>query len=650
MAKDTIEIDVNVGEGVKSMKTLKKEFAEMQTELDGLIPGTQKYIETLQKLGSVKDEIGDLKAEIQAFAGTDAKVAAFGNVIGGVASGFQAAQGAAALLGAESEEVQKALLKVQAASALADGIKGITAMGDSLKVASNVAKQLITQILGVETVTKIAAVAQRVWNAVMAANPIMLVVVAIAALVGGVALLVSAFENSKDATELYIEANNRAIEQSKETVKSIDNEILALSGLAANEKEIIDLKRKRIAETLKQAELDALSAQAQGIKDKELDWSQKILATYLELNGAKYATQVLESDNAKASNKLLKEKVDLVKKSAAELQAFDNEQAQKKIDKDAKAKEDADAKAKKAKEDADAKAKAAAEKKKQTDLANAEHYRKEQAAFIAYEIDALQGKIDEQEQIIAEQQISTKIALGIAAPEEIDAYNKLLRERKEKEKAQDDKDWADARELANKLSADDDQKAADDQKKSDDARAVDKAKAIEAALKTVGALQDVSEAFFAHKLKAAKGNEAETLKIQKKAFEVNKAFSVARAIQDGILSVSGALANTGTLGPGAIALAAVNGVIAAANVAKILASTFEGGSPSNSSSVNVSAPGTFTQAPNVGSGGGNNQTQLNADGSVNKQGQPSVIKAYVVESESAEVSKRVNKLSEQSKI
>jgi hypothetical protein len=633
--KDTIEIDVNVGEGVKSMKTLKKEFAEMQTELDGLVPGTQKYIETLQRLGSVKDEIGDLKAEIQAFAGTDAKVAAFGNVIGGVASGFQAAQGAAALLGAESEEVQKALLKVQAASALADGIKGITAMGDSLKVAGNVAKQLITQILGVETVTKIAAVAQRVWNAVMAANPIMLMVVAITALVGAAVLLANAFDDSKSATEEYIEANNRAIEQSKETVKSIDNEILALSGLAANEKEIIALKRQRIVETQKQAQLDALNAQAQGIKDKELDWYQKIGAAVLKLQTGTDTRLLMEQKNAEASNKLVKEKVDLFKSSTAELQAFDNEQAQKKIDND--------------KANAD-KANAAAEKKKQDDLANAEHYRKEQAAFIAYEIDALQGKIDEQEQIIAEQQISTKIALGIAAPEEIDAYNKLLRERKQKEKEQDDKDWADARETANKLSAEADQKGADDDKKAADAKAADDEKLNQAAEKSVEALQGISDAFFAHKLKSAKGNEAETLKIQKKAFEVNKAFSVARAIQDGILSVSGALANTGTLGPGAIALAAVNGVIAAANVAKILASTFEGGSASNSGSVNVSTPGTFTQAPNVGGGGGNNQTVLNADGSVNKQGQPSVIKAYVVESESAEVSKRVNKLSEQSKI
>lgn len=611
--KDTIEIDVNVGEGVKSMKTLKKEFAEMQTELDGLVPGTQKYIETLQRLGAVKDEIGDLKAEIQAFAGTDAKVAAFGNVIGGVASGFQAAQGAAALLGAESEEVQKALLKVQAASALADGIKGITAMGDSLKVAGNVAKQLITQILGVETVTKIAAVAQRVWNAVMAANPIMLMVVAITALVGAAVLLANAFDDSKSATEEYIEQNKKLIEQSKETVKSIDNEILALSGLAANEKEIIKLKRERIVETQNQAQLDALNAQAQASKDKELDWYQKIGAAVLELQTGTDTRLLMEQKNAEASNKLLKEKVDLVKSSAAELQAFDNQQKQKAID---EAKAAADKANQEAKIAAD-KAKAAAEKKKQDDAKYLDELNK-------LEWEAWQLKIKKEQD-----------AASAAAQKEIDdfEYNLKLKEDIENDVKE--------RKIAKQAREDAKRKA--DQEKDDE-------RLNQAAEKSVEALQGISDAFFAHKLKSAKGNEAETLKIQKKAFEVNKAFSVARAIQDGILSVSGALANTGTLGPGAIALAAVNGVIAAANVAKILATKFEGGSATDTGSVNVSTPGTFTQAPNVGGGGGNNQTALNADGSVNKQGQPSVIKAYVVESESAEVSKRVNKLSEQSKI
>ena len=596
--KDTIEIDVNVGEGVKSMKTLKKEFAEMQTELDGLVPGTQKYIETLQRLGAVKDEIGDLKAEIQAFAGTDAKVAAFGNVIGGVASGFQAAQGAAALLGAESEEVQKALLKVQAASALADGIKGITAMGDSLKVAGNVAKQLITQILGVETVTKIAAAAQRVWNAVMAANPIMLMVVAITALVGAAVLLANAFDDSKSATEEYIEANNRAIEQSKETVKSIDNEILALSGLASNEKEIIALKRQRIVETQKQAQLDALNAQAQGIKDKELDWYQKIGAAVLELQTGTDTRLLMEQKNAEASNKLLKEKVDLVKKSTAELQAFDNEQEQKKIDKD--------------KANAD-KAKAAAEKKKQDQIAEDEYNRKR----------------------LKEEQEAEQLAADYLEQQEQEQRDKRRKAEEEDYKIRLELDQQEA-DNKERLRLEEEEK-----KKQSDAAIQD------AEAKTIEALTSLSAGYFAFKLRGAKGNAAEELKIRKQQFAVDKAFNIARAIQDGIRSVQAALTIPP---PGGQILAVVNAAIAAGNVAKLAASQFEGGSTGDVSSVNVSTPGTFTQAPNVGGGGGNNQTALNADGSVNKQGQPSVIKAYVVESESAEVSKRVNKLSEQSKI
>ena len=593
--KDTIEIDVNVGEGVKSMKTLKKEFAEMQTELDGLVPGTQKYIETLQRLGAVKDEIGDLKAEIQAFAGTDAKVAAFGNVIGGVASGFQAAQGAAALLGAESEEVQKALLKVQAASALADGIKGITAMGDSLKVAGNVAKQLITQIIGVDTYTKIVTVSTRIWNAVMAANPIMLMVVAITALVGAAVLLANAFDDSKDATEQYIEANNRAIEQSKETVKSIDNEILALSGLASNEKEIIALKRQRIVETQKQAQLDALNAQKQLEKDKELSWYQKIGVAVNELNGIEGTRAANVAKNTEASNKKLKESNDLAKKSASELQAFDNEQAQKKIDKD--------------KANAD-KAKADAQKEIDEDIKRRKEANEAKEKAIQHH---------------------SNISINIA-------------EEEKKAKLKQQQEQADA-EYAIEV---DKQKKRDELiKKAEEDEIKSKEAIKEAEGKSIEAMQGLSSAFFAFKLRGAKGNAAEELKIRKQQFAVDKAFNIARAIQDGIRSVQAALTIPP---PGGQILAVVNATIAAANVAKLAASQFEGGSTGDVSSVNVSTPGTFTQAPNVGGGGGNNQTALNADGSVNKQGQPSVIKAYVVESESAEVSKRVNKLSEQSKI
>ncbi len=158
-------------------------------------------------------------------------------------------------------------------------------------------------------------------------------------------------------------------------------------------------------------------------------------------------------------------------------------------------------------------------------------------------------------------------------------------------------------------------------------------------------MRSLSEGFFAFKTRAAKGNAAEELKVKKQMFAVDKAFNLARAIQDGIRSVQAALTIPP---PGGQILAGVNAAIAAGNVAKIAATQFEGGA-TDVGSVNVQSPGTFTQAPSV-SQGANNQTQLNADGSVNKQGQPSVLKAYVVESESAAVTKRVNKLENQSKI
>ena len=590
--KDTIEIDVNVGEGVKSMKTLKKEFAEMQTELDGLVPGTQKYIETLQKLGAVKDEIGDLKAEIQAFAGTDAKVAAFGNVIGGIASGFQAAQGAAALFGAESEEVQKALLKVQAASALADGIKGITAMGDSLKVAQNVAKQLVTQMIGVDTYTKIVTVSTRIWNAVMAANPIMLMVAAITALVGAAVLLANAFDDSADATEKYIEANQKQIDQNAEVIRAIDNEITALGGLKANEKDIIALKRERLAVSIENAKLEALNAQAQASKDKELSWYQKIGVAVNELNGVEGTRAANEAKNSEESNKKLKEKIDLVKTLSAEQQAFENEQRQKALDDQ----------------------KAYNEKAKQL-----EQERANDAKAFAKEVSDYQ-EAQRKERLAKEK-------------DEADA----------KDKAENDAIEAEIQADFNKFEEDKKKRLEATAKYNEEVKASNDA-VKEAEGKSIDAMQGLSKAFFAFKSKAAKGNAAEELKIRKQLFQVDKAFNVARAIQDGIRSVQAALTIPP---PGGQILAGVNAAIAAANVGVLLASTFDGGSTSSPSigGGGLGAGASFSQAaPNIAPP--QNTTQLNQNGTIAQ----APIKAYVVESESAAVTKRVNKLENQSKI
>jgi len=128
-----LKATVELGEGAKSLKSLKEEFRNAQKELEGLTIGSEKYIQTLKKLGNTKDDINDLNTTIKAF-NPEGKIGALSSTIGGVASGFQAATAATALFGSENKNLEKTLLKVQASMAFADGIKGVVAMGDAFKV------------------------------------------------------------------------------------------------------------------------------------------------------------------------------------------------------------------------------------------------------------------------------------------------------------------------------------------------------------------------------------------------------------------------------------------------------------------------------------------------------------------------------------
>ena len=149
------KVSVDTGEGGKSLKSLKSDFKAAQTELDGLTVGTKEYVKSLEKLGKIRDDIGDLNASINAF-NPEGKVKAFGNVIGGLASGFQAATGAAALFGGENKEVEKTLLKVQAVMAFTEGIKGLMGLKDAFAVLGNVIRAnplmlIATVIVGIGT-------------------------------------------------------------------------------------------------------------------------------------------------------------------------------------------------------------------------------------------------------------------------------------------------------------------------------------------------------------------------------------------------------------------------------------------------------------------------------------------------------------------
>lgn len=107
------------------VKNIKQELRAAQEEVVSL---SQKFGATskeaaaaAKKAAELKDAIGDARTLVDAF-NPDTKFKAFGAAINTVTGGFTALTGAMALLGVESEDVQKTLLKVQSALAISQGV------------------------------------------------------------------------------------------------------------------------------------------------------------------------------------------------------------------------------------------------------------------------------------------------------------------------------------------------------------------------------------------------------------------------------------------------------------------------------------------------------------------------------------------------
>jgi len=174
MAAEKAEIDVSVQlSGEKTLSTLKKDLKEAQGEalaVSRQFGETSKQAqEAAKKVAMIKDEMSDLNERVKLFD-PGAKFQVFGNVVNSVAAGFTAAQGAMAVFGSESEDLQKQLVKLQGALALTQGLSAIT---DSWKDFQRLGGVIKTQVVSAFTTLKGA----------LAATGIGLLVVAIGTLI-----------------------------------------------------------------------------------------------------------------------------------------------------------------------------------------------------------------------------------------------------------------------------------------------------------------------------------------------------------------------------------------------------------------------------------------------------------------------------------
>jgi hypothetical protein len=230
-------------------QSAKQRLREMQKELIAMAEAGQQGTDAFRRLeqaaGELKDEIGDVNQRIKNLASDTKRIDAFVGAVQGIAAGFQIAQGAAALFGDENEDLQKAMLKVQGAIALANGVQQVANL---LQKESSVMMGINTAATKLyATVVGTATGAMRAFRIALAATGIGAIVVLIGLAADAMGLFSS---NTKEAANDQKDLK-RSLEDTAGTLEYYERKLKANG---ATEADLAKIRRKALE--AEKAELD----------------------------------------------------------------------------------------------------------------------------------------------------------------------------------------------------------------------------------------------------------------------------------------------------------------------------------------------------------------------------------------------------------
>ena len=273
----------------RQLRDLQKIMAEMNFQ--GL-SNTAEFTEIARYAGQIKDAMSDAGAAVKAFSNDTATLAAATSAVQGIAGAFTTVTGTMSLFGIQSENVAKAIQKVQAAQAILNGVQAIAntlnkdsalmlmlkstalASNTTAETANTVAETANTAATAANTTAKGAATAattaqtaatgaattaQLANNAAVMANPYVAAAAAIAALVAGIAIWVSTMDEATEEEAALTAATDAFKEAAQGVFDPIAKKIELLNTLkrgleqAANKEDFLSkamVNNKKTQETL----------------------------------------------------------------------------------------------------------------------------------------------------------------------------------------------------------------------------------------------------------------------------------------------------------------------------------------------------------------------------------------------------------------
>lgn len=596
----TINLDINANLG-----TLKQQFKEAQNEVNALSEKfgatSKEAVKAARAAADLKDRIGDAKALTDAF-NPDAKFKSLTASIGGAAGGFSAFQGAMGLVGAESKNVEAALLKVQSAMALSQGLQQLGEARDSFKQLGAVAKSVFTGMKGA-----------------IAATGIGVLLIALGAIAANWDSIKGAIGGVTEKQQALTRETQKDLDLQKSKLTRLNQQDNALRLQGATEREILVLKiaqTKQVAEAgLKQIEA------AKRNRDEQIEAtaiSRENLSNILKFIEYPITTILKAVDKVRS---VMGQKSTL-SKDFLDFQAgliFNEEKVRKEADKGIRAIREENQKVIAEQQALEVQLRGIDKQAAADRLAI-----KKQATL---DLEAQRADEAEKNQLAYQ----NKVASDIFEEEQMNALNQREIDATKAKNEAKLKDEEDARIFLNGIKA---------KQEADDIANAEREKARLAKQKEdryngvkngLAAINDLTFLF-----------AGKSLAQQKKAFQVQKAVSIAQTLIDTYKSATAAFSSLAGTGPQGVVLGGIAAVAAIAsglaNVKRISATQFDSGGGGGGSTPSPSGGGggggggaptsgsvTNTVTPNFNIVGANGQNQLN--------GAMQPIQAFVVSSE-----------------
>lgn len=270
-----ITIKSNAPQVEKETTSLRQQVKELRKEMESCAVGTEEYNKAFAELATTMHDYKDQQEALRNSAGDLGT--ALSNVQGvatGIVSGFSAVNAIMTLTGSNTEDLQKAMVSLQAGIALVQGMQGLEGLPKTINTAVTSLKSLFTATTKetaatgalatsqgiLATVTKGVSKAFKGLKAALISSGIGGILVLIGALVAGMSALVGVIRNNLQAENEFKETNDKLNESFATQNEALDLQIKYMQADGASTQEIIEAKRKLVQQ--QKAETEAAIANA----------------------------------------------------------------------------------------------------------------------------------------------------------------------------------------------------------------------------------------------------------------------------------------------------------------------------------------------------------------------------------------------------